>query len=101
MSASVAAFIDRLASERYGSDWNRRTGMRCSSHKPLRPGMPPLRGPLRSDPDVLFFEAANPGHREGDMLVCVAPLTATHPLRAIGRAPGLLSPAAGRTMFEP
>jgi hypothetical protein len=85
--AEVAAFIHRLASERYGSDWNRQTGVvRRSGYKQLRPGTAPIEGPLRSDPDVSFFEAANPGHRDGDMLVCLAPLTASNLLGAIGRA---------------
>lgn len=81
------AFIDRLASDRYGPDWNRRTGIvRRSGDKRLRPATAPIDGALLSDPDVNFFEAANPGHREGDMLVCLAPLTAGNLLGAITRA---------------
>ncbi|HEV2443018.1 MAG TPA: hypothetical protein VGT07_10895 [Steroidobacteraceae bacterium] len=80
------AFIDRLASDRYGSDWNRDTGVvRRSGDKRLRAATAPVDGALLSDPDVNFFEAANPGHREGDMLVCLAPLTAGNLLGAIGR----------------
>jgi hypothetical protein len=83
----TAAFIDSLASERYRSDWNRDTGVvRRSGHKQLRPMTAPIEGKLRSDPDVSFFEAANPGHREGDMLVCLAPLTLRNLFSAIKRA---------------
>jgi len=81
-----AAFIDRLANERYGSDWDRDTGIvRRSGYKQLRAATAPIDARLRSDPDVSFFEAANPGHREGDMLVCLAPLTMSNLLRALRR----------------
>lgn len=89
------AFIDRLASERYGPDWNRDTGVvRRSGDKRLHAATAPIDSALLSDPDVGFFEAANPGHREGDMLVCLAPLTAGNLLGAIARvaARGYRSP---------
>ncbi|HEU5442290.1 MAG TPA: hypothetical protein VFU61_00600 [Steroidobacteraceae bacterium] len=80
------AFIHRLASDRYGPDWNRETGIvRRSGDKRLRPATAPIDGALLSDPDIRFFEAANPGHREGDMLVCLAPLTAGNLIGAIKR----------------
>lgn len=80
------AFIDELARDRYGPDWNRHTGVvRRSGHKRLRPATAPIDGALSSDPDVSFFQAANPGHGEGDMLVCLAPLTAGNLLGAITR----------------
>lgn len=85
--SDTAAFIDRLASARYGSAWNRDTGVvRGSGYEQLRPTTAPIDGNLRSDADVRFFEAANPGHREGDMLVCLAPLTPRNLFRAITRA---------------
>lgn len=45
----------------------------------------PIEAGLLFDPDIRFFETANPGHREGDMLVCLAPLTAGNLLGAIAR----------------
>lgn len=81
------AFIDRLAAEQYDSDWNRDTGVvRRSGHKQLRPDTAPIDAKLQSDPDIAFFETANPGHRDGDMLVCLAPLTVWNFLGAIRRA---------------
>jgi hypothetical protein len=81
------AFIDSLANERYGADWNQNRGVvHRSGYKHLRPETAPIDASLRSDPDVRFFEAANPGHREGDMLVCLAPLTVRNLLGAIKRA---------------
>lgn len=82
----ILAFIDAVASNRYGPDWNRGTGVvRRSGYKRLLPATAPIDGTASSDPDVSFFEAANPGHREGDMLVCLAPLTAGNLLGAVRR----------------
>jgi hypothetical protein len=83
----TAAFIDSLASNRYGTDWSRATGIvRNSGYKQLRPQTAPIDQKVRGDPDVSFFENANPGHREGDMLVCCAPLSARNLFSAIKRA---------------
>ena len=83
----ILAFIDALAADRYGADWSRESGVvRRSGYKRLLPGTAPVDERASSDPDVSFFEAANPGHREGDMLVCLAPLTAGNLLGAIARA---------------
>jgi len=85
--SDTAAFIDTLAAARYGSDWNPETGVvRRSGTKQLLPHTAPLDEQSRSDPDVRFFEAANPGHREGDMLVCLAPLKAGNLGGALRRA---------------
>ncbi|HEX5459799.1 MAG TPA: hypothetical protein VFX20_07500 [Steroidobacteraceae bacterium] len=84
--SDTLAFMDELASQRYGADWNRETGVvRRSGYKRLRPETAPIEGTASSDPDVSFFETANPGHRAGDMLVCLAPLTAGNLLGAIER----------------
>jgi hypothetical protein len=90
------AFIDELASRRYGPDWNRESGVvRRSGYKRLRSTTAPIDRALSSDPDVNFFEAANPGHREGDMLVCLAPLTVRNLLGAIRRAAARACTAPG------
>jgi hypothetical protein len=86
-SPDTAAFIDELARQRYGADWNRETGVvRRSGYKQLLPDTAPIDEQARSDPDVRFFETSNPGHREGDMLVCLAPLTVRNLFGAIKRA---------------
>jgi hypothetical protein len=83
----TVAFIDKLASEQFGSDWSRDAGIVVRSGlKKLRPETAPIDGKLRSDPDVSFFEAMTPGHREGDSLVCLAPLTVRNLFGAILRA---------------
>ena len=86
-SPDTAAFIDRLATQRYGADWSREAGVvRRSGYKQLLPYTAPIDARARSDPDVRFFETVNPGHREGDMLVCLAPLTVGNLFGAIKRA---------------
>jgi len=85
-SPDVAAFVDLLAHQRYGEDWNRETGVvRRSGYKQLLPATAPIDETARSDPAVRFFEVSNPGHREGDMLVCLAPLTLVNLFSAIKR----------------
>jgi hypothetical protein len=83
---ATAAFIDELATQRYGADWDRDRGVvRRSGYKRLHSTTAPIDGRLQSDPDVRFFETLNPGHREGDMLVCLAPLTARNLAGAVAR----------------
>lgn len=80
---AVARFIHHLAQRRYGTDWNQVTGVvNTCGKKRLLPTTAPLDAATLSDPDVRFFDAANPGHRDGDMLVCIAPLTAANLLGA-------------------
>jgi hypothetical protein len=83
----VARFIDHLARRRYGDDWSSTTGVvRRSGHKRLRATTAPIDASELSDPDVRFFERANPGHRDGDMLVCIAPLSVWKLLRPVARS---------------
>ncbi len=82
----TAAFIDQLARNRYAEDWIAGAGVvRRSGQKRLRSTTAPIEEKLLSDPDVRYFESVNPGHRDGDMLVCLAPLTLRNLLGAIGR----------------
>ncbi len=37
-----------------------------------------------SEPDLRFFATVNPGHAEGDMLICLCPLTLPN-LLSLGR----------------
>lgn len=83
----VAQLIDMLARRRYGDAWSPATGVvRRTGHKRLRPTTAPIDELHLSDPDVRFFEAANPGHRDGDMLVCLVPLSVSQLLWAVWRA---------------
>jgi hypothetical protein len=73
---SRAALIDQLATRLYGPAWRPARGIAVrSGQKRLRAAAAPLAVTPDSSPDIRFFAAANPGHAEGDMLVCLCPLT--------------------------
>ena len=83
--------IDHLALQMYRDAWQPELGIvRHSGHKRLRPETAPLQADYDRDPDLAFYAQANPGHAEGDMLVCLCPLTlrnlVTLGLRARNRA---------------
>ncbi len=87
--AGVAGFIELLARQRYGTSWSAESGVvRRSGHKRLRPTTAPIDESQLSDPDVRFFQTANPGHRDGDMLVCLVPLSVGKLLRPVLRTLG-------------
>jgi hypothetical protein len=68
--------MNHLAIQMYRDAWQPALGIvRHSGHKRLRPETAPLQGAFASDPDLAFYVRANPGHAEGDMLVCLCPLT--------------------------
>jgi hypothetical protein len=83
--------IDQLAAQIYGSAWRPAQGIVArSGRKRLRPETAPLEEKLVAGPDVEFFVRVNPGHAEGDMLVCLCPLNAANwasvGVRALRRA---------------
>jgi hypothetical protein len=82
---SSQELLDHLASERFGPLYDPAAGtVRFLHPQKLRPhlgGIPPDR--LR-DPNVAFFAARNPGHAEGDELVCLCEIAPDN-LTAAGR----------------
>ncbi len=71
-----AALIDQLASEMYGPAWRPARGVAVrSGQKRMKPSTAPLVLTADADPNLQFFARANPGHAEGDMLICLCPLT--------------------------
>jgi hypothetical protein len=85
------ALMDQLAVRTYGEDWRAEQGIVVrSGRKRLRAETAPLVGKVEPEPDLEFFARANPEHAQGDMLVCLCPLTASNWLgvgiRAIARA---------------
>jgi hypothetical protein len=86
------ALMNQLAARTYGSAWRPAHGIVArSGQKRLRPDAAPLEQGLAETPDIEFFARANPDHAEGDMLVCLCPLTAANWLsvavRAFNRSP--------------
>ena len=84
--AGAAAYMDQLARDRYGDAWRPALGVvGRSGGKRLRPETAPVDDRLlAADADVRFFDTVNAGHREGDMLVCLCPLTVQNWAHALG-----------------
>jgi hypothetical protein len=82
-----AALIDQLATRVYGPAWRPARGIAVrSGRKRLRATTAPLALTADSSPNLRFFAAANPGHAEGDMLICLCPLTLGNWLSVARRA---------------
>jgi hypothetical protein len=74
-----AALIDQLATQTYGPAWRPARGLAVrSGQKRLRESAAPLSLGPGAAPELEFFARVNPGHAEGDMLVCLCPLTASN-----------------------
>lgn len=91
--------MNHLAAQMYREAWQPSLGIvRRTGHKRLRPEAVPLQADYDRDPDLAFYARANPGHAEGDMLVCLCPLTlvnlVTLGVRARQRARRLRAEAA-------
>ena len=80
------ALLSGLARQRFGADYDAERGIVRFKEgaTPLRPGVAEVTSSRTRDPHVAFSLARNPGHAEGDELVC---LTRLHPdnLTAAGR----------------
>ena len=74
----IQEVIDHLARERFGSRYYPELGIVRFSRgaTPLREGVAEITERRLQDPHVAFFVARNPGHAQGDELVC---LTRIHP----------------------
>jgi hypothetical protein len=90
-----AALMAELATQIYGPAWRPSQGIAVrSGQKRMRETAAPLILARDSDPNLEFFARANPGHAEGDMLVCLCPLSlanwlslARNALRRLRRRP--------------
>jgi hypothetical protein len=71
----------------YGDAWQPARGIVVrSGSKRLRRETAPVDENMATDADCEFFTRRNPGHGEGDMLVCLCPLTFGNWLGIAGRA---------------
>ncbi len=93
---AVRDTVQRLARDRFGSRYDLERGVvRFENPQVLRPelsGIPPER---RRDPHIDFFARVNPGHEQGDELVCFTQLEQSNMTRA-----GLRMWRAGETLFQ-
>ncbi len=77
--------LDTLAKDRFGRAYDPATGIvRFDRPQKLRGRLSEIPAGRADDPHVAFFLKANPGHAEGDELVCVADLDPIN-LSAAGR----------------
>ncbi|MBC5783384.1 hypothetical protein H8N03_10550 [Ramlibacter sp. USB13] len=72
-----AAVMEAYGRLKYGESW--RDGVIARSpRKKLLPQTASLTPELQRHPDLAFFASVNPGHAEGDMLLCLCPLSAAN-----------------------
>jgi hypothetical protein len=69
-----AGLMEHYGAMKYGEDWHQGVVHR-SAHKRLLPQTATLAPEMLRNPDLAFFSRMNPGHAEGDMLLCLCPLT--------------------------
>ncbi len=82
-----AALLDQLATQTYGPAWRPARGLAVrSGQKRLREMAAPVELRAGTDPNVQFFAQMNPGHAEGDMLICLCPLTLSNWLSVARKA---------------
>jgi hypothetical protein len=68
----VKKLIDFLASDRFGNCYDRATGIVRFPHPhTLRRGLKGIPPERLQDPHINFFNTQNPGHLQGDELVCL------------------------------
>jgi len=69
--ADVRRTVDELAASLFGAGYDACAGIvRFDAPQPLRPELSRIPASRLADPHVSFFASANPGHAEGDELVC-------------------------------
>jgi len=83
---AVQEIMHHLASERFGSDYDPESGIVRFSEgaTPLREGIAQVDGRRLKNPHIAFFVAKNPGHTQGDELVCLTEIRLDN-LSAAGR----------------
>jgi hypothetical protein len=72
----IGRLIDHLASLKFPHEYCPASGIvRLARPTPLRAEVAPLTAERCRDPHIAFFAEVNPGHAEGDELVCLAELS--------------------------
>lgn len=71
--APILALMDELAAAQWPDAWQPEKGILHFSRPMgrLREGVAPIEAALLADADIRFFAERNPGHPEGDELVCL------------------------------
>lgn len=88
---AIRALRDHLATEKFGPAYQAKAGIvRFGRPQRLRPVLAGLPAGKMNDPHVAFFLRQNPGHHEGDELVCLTELADSN-----------LTPAGRRMVARP
>jgi hypothetical protein len=83
--AREGRLLAQLAVERFGAQYDRASGVvHPSNPYRLRGGLSGIPAERMADPAVAFFACRNPGHEQGDELVCLARVAPDN-LTALGR----------------
>lgn len=93
-------FVDGLAGRWFGAAYDGSRGVVrfAQSHYRVRAGIAPIAGDVATVPDIAFYAARNPGHVDGDELVCLGELRVADVIAALGRA---LRRRLGATFLSP
>ena len=82
-SETVRLWMNELASERFGDRYDASSGIvRFDNAYRLRGDLADVPRGRREDPHVAYFLSRNPGHAEGDELVCLTEIATTNLTRA-------------------
>ncbi|MFL5353541.1 hypothetical protein [Archangium sp.] len=83
--AGRVSFVHSLAARWFGSQYDaaRGTVRFGSSHYRVRDGVAPIDRAAAAHPDIAFFAKSNPGHVDGEELVCLAEIRARDLLWAL------------------
>jgi hypothetical protein len=94
------AFVDAVAARWFAEQYDARRGVVrfAGPHYRVRRGVAPIDDEARRVPEIAFFAEQNPGHVDGDELVCLAELRARDLLLILARVARrrLLGPRAAR-----
>ena len=72
----IQAIMHELARQKFGDEYNSQSGIvRFKKATPLKEGVAELNPKRLKDPHIVFFLKANPGHAQGDELVCLTELS--------------------------
>ena len=89
--AWAKGLLDAFGQQKYPSEYDACQGViRPREPAPLRDGLGEVSDRRVADPHVAFYVAANPGHAQGNELVCLAELV-----------PDNLTPAGRRALYGP
>ena len=80
-------FLDRIAREWFGDHYDPARGIVRfgADHYRVRTGVAPIDTDTARRPDVAYFVERNPGHADGDELVCLAEIRVLDVVRVLGR----------------